>query len=174
VTPTTHPRNTVQELSLCQGSDAEMTLRISRSTAASCSFSTRRCALINVRLGCAISPVRFGGHDLDQLKMAGDQSGEFAGGRQAMVAAPAASSRQSAPALPHPYRQSAACQSKSPSRLRAGFSGTLPGSRRFASTSPSVRLKGTMPKAWRMTGCAPRNEQCVCLSSEGSVQRNDT
>ena len=31
-----------------------------------------------------------------------------------------------------------------------------------------------MPKAWRMTGCAPGNEQCVCLSSEGSVQRNDT
>ena len=25
-----------------------------------------------------------------------------------------------------------------------------------------------------MTGCAPGNEQCVCLSSEGSVQRNDT
>jgi hypothetical protein len=25
-----------------------------------------------------------------------------------------------------------------------------------------------------MTGCAPGNEQCVCLSFEGSVQRNDT
>jgi hypothetical protein len=40
-----------------------------------------------------------------------------------MVAAPAASSRRRAPALPHPSRQSAACQSKSPSGLRAGFSG---------------------------------------------------
>jgi hypothetical protein len=29
-------------------------------------------ALINVRLGCAISPVRFGGHHLDQLMMASD------------------------------------------------------------------------------------------------------
>jgi hypothetical protein len=36
--------------------------------------------LINVCLGCAISPVRFGGRHLDQLMMAGDQSGEFAGG----------------------------------------------------------------------------------------------
>ena len=55
--------------------------------------------------------------------------------------------------------------------------GTPPGSRRstrLAFTSPSVRLKGTMPEARRMTGCAPGNEQCVCLSSEGSVQRNDT
>jgi hypothetical protein len=34
--------------------------------------------LINVRLGCSISPVRFGGHHLDQLMMAGDQGGEFA------------------------------------------------------------------------------------------------
>jgi hypothetical protein len=31
-----------------------------------------------------------------------------------------------------------------------------------------------MPEARRMTGCAPGNEQCVCLSSEGSDQRNDT
>ena len=40
-----------------------------------------------------------------------------------MIAAPAASSRLSAPALPPPYRQSAACQSKSPSGPQAGFSG---------------------------------------------------
>jgi hypothetical protein len=73
--------------------------------------------------------------------------------------------------------QPAPCQSNSLSGLRAGFLGRCPGRGdrlELAFTSPSVRLKDTMPEARRMTGCAPGNEPCVCLSFEGSVQRNDT
>jgi len=79
--------------------------------------------LINVRLGCSISPVRFGGHHLDQLMMAGDQGGEFAGGGveqwsrlRRIISAKYASTSAS-------IRQPAACQSKSPSGPRADFSG---------------------------------------------------
>ena len=94
-----------------------------------------------------------------------------------MIAAPAASSRQ---VRRHFHLHTGNLRLARANRLpvlKPVSRETLPASRRstrFAFTSPSVRLNGTMPEAWRMTGCAPGNEQCVCLFSEGRDQRNDT
>ena len=144
-----------------------MTLRISCSTAASCSLSARRCAFIHVRLGCAISPVRFGGHYLDRLMMAGEQRGEFAGSGVG----------QWSRLRPHhlgkvrqhfrvdPVNLRLPEQNRLPV-LEPVSRGTLPRSRRStrsAFTSPSVRLKGTMSDDWLRAG---KRAMCVSVRKE--------
>jgi hypothetical protein len=80
-----------------------------------------------------------------------------------MVAAPAASSRQSAPAFPHRSRQPEACQSKSPSGHQAGARPGTRRSTRLAFTSPSVRLKGTMLEA-RRNDWLRAGKRAMCVS----------
>jgi hypothetical protein len=121
-------------------------------------------ALINVRLGCAISPVRFGGHHLDQLMMAGDQSGEVAGGGGGQW-----SGLRLGKMRQHFHTHLVNLRLARANRLPVFepiSRGTLSGSwrsTRCAFTSPSVRLKGKMPEAQNDWLRAGKRAMCVSI-----------
>jgi hypothetical protein len=99
-----------------------------------------------LHLGCAISPVRFGGHYLGQLMMAGEQRGEFAGsgvGKWSRLRPHHLGKvRQHFRVDPVNLRSPEQIAFRSSSRFLGGRCPGRGDRTRLAFASPSVRLKG--------------------------------